>query len=329
MAAKKTLIRTIRNRCAGRPYDVEGYVRAMDRLMDEAWNACVGRRRMNIPAELDKDAFMNDCWKRVEDEKLVFKLADLSFEDDDQLRRYARRTFTNLFLQKAEERSPGFRARRKQVNRTLKKICLESCRKWCGCWKLAEFRGKACVPADRDRLWAAAGGLPFPAIRVPRDPDARAPAVRDHEMTSYLAALLRAAGGMAQKQELLAFITRVFNLYAVRISSGAGSDAADTAPDPRDLFLSPDHLAMARELVRGMTRDMRDIHYYRLLKEMTLEQTARAMRRSAGTVHNREKAYKAYLQDYFGSPGGRVSPGEREAVMRIVSAVLLRTRDSS
>jgi len=72
---ERKFINLIRDKCAGERYDVELYVNTMDKIMKKVYRD-LGQVYAGFMG-LDIDTFMNYCWSRLEDNKLVFKLADV------------------------------------------------------------------------------------------------------------------------------------------------------------------------------------------------------------------------------------------------------------
>lgn len=319
MVGHSRLIQALRNKCAGRAYDVELYVNTMDRLMRNVFRVFSRSFSSGGGAEPDAESFMNLCWERLEEGRVVFKLSDLSFEDDTHLVRYTRKIFENLLRETAEACSPGFRARRKQVERVLKKRCLSTCRTMCRCWKLSEFRHKVCAPAEPHKLAEAALSLAAPEPRPSAHSASRAPSVKDEDMADYLTNLLRKVGGMARHQDVLSVITRRYNLYPVRVGPLPPEERETPFSDDDEWLLSPEHELMAEEIFGGMDAHMIDVHFYRVAREMTIAESARRAGCSTGTLYNREKAYKEYLRAYFQERGSFPATEEMEAVLRIVS----------
>jgi len=106
-------------------------------------------------------------------------------------------------------------------------------------------------------------------------------------------------------------------------------DQADADPAfSEELLLSPDHDAMARELFEGMSQDMIDIHYYRIAKGYSIPETAKAMNKSVGTIHNREKSYKQYLMAYFVDGGLSLSTEEMNAVMALLTNQIIELKEA-
>lgn len=329
MAEKSRLIRMLRNRCMGRPYEVELYVTKMDEIMEDVFQAFIRTSLKEDGRGLDLETFKSYCWEKLENDRLVLRLSDLTFEDDNHLVRYTRKTFENLLREKAEELSPGFRARKKQVERVLKKRCLSICRKMCGCWKLSELRNKACEPADEGQIMEAAASLPIPELKPAKNPGSRAASLSDDQMAQYLTTILRAVGGMAKHKDVLSLISRQFNLFSIRIEPMPPDETEAKPLGENDLFLSQDHELMAREILDGMDSDMIDVHRFRVAKEMTIAETARQTGWSTGTVHNREKTYREYIRAYFQGKGELLMWEEMETVMRIVSREVAKIKRRS
>ncbi len=323
----KHLIQLIRDRCAGVPYDVELYVNTMDTIIKGVYRD-LGQVAGGFMG-LDLDTFMDYCWSRLEDDKLVYKLADLSYKNDTHFLRYVRKVFENLFREKVSRFSPGFRARQKQVDRVLRVLCVPSCRRFCSCWRLKEFAGKPCSPASLARLSQAASTIPIPRPIATKGTDTRYPPIRDRDMARFLLSVLRAVGGMATHQDMLALITTQFNLAAIHVEQDSEGEDRLGAKDLDEVILGPDHEAMAKEFVKGMNQDMIDIHYCRVAKDYTIAQTAKAMNKSIGTVHNRERAYRRYIAQYFTRGDELMSTEEMSAIMTLVTKYVIAIKEAS
>ncbi len=326
MSQKDSLIQAIRNKCAGLPYDVEFYIRSMDSIMKQAY-AYLSRSTSAFMGP-DLDTFMNRCWDKLENGKLVLKLADISVGNDTHLRNYTRKAFENLLKEMLSTYSPGFRARQKQIERVLMPICARSCRKFCGCWKLTELRGKVCLLVSKDQLKQIAASIPAPRFTAQRNLDSRAPSMRDNHMALYLCSILKAAGGLVKQEDLLAVITSQLNILGVREYTPLDDGTQQDFSSAESVILGADHEAMAMEIVQGMDHDMMEIYYYRIAKELTIQQTARLIGKSLGTVHNREASCRKYLARYF-TKDEWCSMEEMSAVLNFVTGLVLRIKEES
>jgi len=65
MVGHSRLIQALRNKCAGRAYDVELYVNTMDRLMRNVFRVFSRSFSSGGGAEPDAESFMNLCWERL------------------------------------------------------------------------------------------------------------------------------------------------------------------------------------------------------------------------------------------------------------------------
>ena len=346
MAGKKDFIGLIRDKCAGRPYDVEEYVSRIDELIKKVYatrykplsDTGIGGGALQV----DLETFWNYCWEALEDNGLAMKFDNASVEDDSHLKGYMRKTFENLLQDKMNALSPGFHTRMKQVYRVLVPNTLDACRMQCNCWKLIAFKEKTLKPADMDRLLPASRGLTLPKLHIPKNPDAeRGPWIPDKEMEEYLVCLLEAVGGMTERVTLRSFIALQYGLHTVkqvnpsnRTDDGDGKDSTDEliemmAFESRGFFLGPDHLLMAEELVGGMSPEMEVVYYLRTILERTINQTANELKKSIGTVHNIEKRFVNYFIDYFSQSENQPTHEEGEAVVRRVSDLILKKRGTS
>lgn len=340
MAGKKGLIGLINDKCSGKPYDVKKYVTTMDKIMGEAYNS----RHINPRSfQDDLEGFRNLCWEKLEDNNLAYKFADMSFENDIHLIRYIRKAFGNILRDRIDELSPGFRTRMKQVNKVLSPHCLNTCKDLCKCWKLKEFRRIALKPADLGQLQDASCSVSLPKLRIPKMPDSkRGPSIKDKEMELYLISLLKEAGGMTTRNDLLSFIRIEYGLFPIKQvipsirddESGRDKDSIEdqiTRLTIRSgsILMGADHALMARELFDGMAPEMKDIHYHRIIKGKKIKETAHEMKKSVGTIHNIEKTYQEYVHNYFNNSGNRPIPEEAAAIIDIVSSLILGMRKKS
>ena len=345
MKVQNEFIALIRDRCEGRPYDVESYVTRMDDLMASVYATRYGslspRPTEGGALTVDFESFRNVCWERIEDEGLVFKFYNATTLDDAHLKAYIWKSFENLLQDRMSALSPGFRTRMKQVSRVLCPRTLDSCRKFCDCWKLRSFRDKSPEPADVDRLLAASGGLTLPKLHAPKNPESeRCPWISDTEMARYLVLVLENAGGMTTRAHLRSFMTVQYGLQSVRratdppkVRDGEEENADDAwisrmAMKNKRVLLGPDHMVMARELAEGMNDEMKEVFFLRVIREWTLEQVALEMGKSVGTIHNMEKRYTTYFIRYFSQSEAMPIPEEEAGVLALVSELILEMRET-
>jgi hypothetical protein len=346
MADKKEFIGLIKDKCSGKPYDINNYVDTMDKLMANIYKTRYGglfhTQPMNGFLQVGFDVFRNYCWEELEDKSLIFKFSDATFLNDGHLFGYIRKTFENLLKDKIYKFTPGFQTRMKQVARVLKPNVLDACKKLCRCWKLLEFRDASIRPANLGKLLDISKPLSLPKLHIPKKPGSeRGPSIYDKEMEEYLLSLLKGAGGMTTQADLRSFITIQYGLHPFRRVSLPAREHADVKQESEedhlsriacgtgDVLLGSDHCVMAKELIAGMTPEMKEVYYHRIVDGRTFEETAREMKKSTGTIHGIEAGYKENFQHYFRDSDTDVVPEEETGIIDLVSGLILEMRGAS
>ena len=345
MVGEKEFIGLIEDKCSGEPYDINNYVDTMDKLMASVYITRYGDLRQSQPANgflrVGFDVFRNYCWEELEDNSLALKFADVSFVNDVHLFGYIRKTFENLLQDKIYKFTPGFQTRMKQVGRVLKANVLDACKKLCRCWKLREFRDVSTKPANLDQLLIISRPLSLPELHIPKKPGTkRGPSIYDKEMEEYLLSLLKGAGGMTTQADLRSFMTIQYGLHPVRrVSLSSSEDTAvkykseedqlsRIAYGTGDILLGSDHSVMAKELIAGMTPEMKEVYYHRIVDGKTFEETAREMKKSTGTIHSIEAGFKENFNHYFRDSNTDAMP-EEAGIIDLVSDFILEMRGTS
>ena len=345
MTGNKEFIELIKNKCAGKPYNIEEYVSTIDKLITKVYGnrygSLWGARIEGGSLRVDFETFQNDCWEALEDDGLVLKLRDVSFLEDSHLMGYVKKTFENMLQDRIYALSPGSRTRMKQVNRVLQPNTLDACKRLCRCWKLREFKDVTTAPADLDRLMRAARSLTPPNIHIRKMSDGEmVPTIRDKEMEHYLISLLKGAGGMTTRTDLLSFITVQYALFPVKqvappnrehTEKGEGEESqaeqlARIAWQTDGTMIGLDHLLSAKDLAAAMSPRMKEVYYRRIINGETMEEAALAMERSVGTISNIENAYRKLFIEYFLKHQPAGIPEEEACVGRMVSQLILRLR---
>ncbi len=320
---RQKIVMILRDRCAGKPYDTKYYVTFMDKIMQSVFSLCKKSLLADTANQVDENFFINACWEKLEDGGLLKRLCAVNFKDDVHVENYLRKVFENLLIDTMETLAPGFRARRKQVERVLKNRCLDTCRRFCKCWKLKELRGKVSKPAYLERLMEIASSIPAPEVKYAKKSGSRAPSVSDRDMEEFLVRLLETVGGMAKRDDIVRVITKKFNLYSVKVDGMPTDEEGEEISLEDDTILSPEHEVMAREILGKMDEDMLTVHYCWMVQGMSTEQIAAKTGWSIGTVHNRKKRYKKYIAKYFVSDKEVFPYDESKAIMRAVSREML------
>ncbi len=345
MAGESEFIQIIKDKCSGRPYDIEGYVTRIDQLIAKVYANRYGS--LSGPGSgggflwVEFESFQNDCWEALEDNGLILKFRNASFSHDAHLCGYIKKTFENMLQDRIHALSPGSKGRIKQVQRVLKPHVLDSCRTLCRCWKLLDFRDIPLSPADLDQLMQASRSLTPPPVHIRNtSEDGAIPTIRDEEMARYLVSLLKGAGGMTTQADLLSFISIQYALISVKqvvLEAGdTDNEGSDNEPPEAqierlaygndDVFIGMDHVMMARDLVTAMSPRMKEVYYRRIVLEETMEDVAEGMKMSVGTVFNAEKAYQKLFYEYFWDHGAAGIPEEEACVGRLMSDLIERMR---
>ncbi len=345
MAGNTEFIELIKKKCAGKPYNIEEYVNRIDRLIVGTHQTRYGSSSRQGTdggfVGVDFETFQNDCWEALENHGLVLKFRDASFPEDSHLIGYIRKTFENMLQDRIYALSPGSRTRMKQVHRVLQPHALVACRHFCRCWKLREFKDVPLSPANLDCLMRASRSLSAPKLRIPKNPHSqRGPTIKDKEMETYLMALLRIAGGMTTRTDLFAFIAEQYALFPVQQvfpSNHGRNEEGENQESPEDqlsraawqadgTIVGLDHALMARELAEAMSPSMAEAYYHRIVLGETLQEAAREMKKSVGTLHNLEKSYQRLFFDYFRNHRMDEVPEEEACACRMVSEWIVRRR---
>ncbi|OQY09389.1 MAG: hypothetical protein B6I30_09925 [Desulfobacteraceae bacterium 4572_187] len=205
MVGEKEFIGTIKDKCSGKSYDINRYVDTMDKLMENVYKTRYGGLFHTQPGNgflrVDFDVFRDDCWEELEENSLIFKFSNATFENDRHFFGYIKKAFENFLQEKIYKLAPGFQTRMKQVGRVLKPNVLNACKKLCRCWKLREFRDVSTQPATLVRLLDISKRLSSPKLHIPRKPGSkRGPSIYDKEMEAYLLSLLKGAGGINEEK---------------------------------------------------------------------------------------------------------------------------------
>jgi hypothetical protein len=345
MSGKKEFIELIKNKCAGNPYDIEEYVSTIDKLIAKVYRNRYGSlldaRTENGSLRVDFETFQNDCWEALEDNGLVLKFRDASFSEDSHLIGYIKKTFENMLQDRIYELSPGSRTRMKQVNRVLQPNTLDACKRLCHCWKLREFKDVTLAPADLDRLMHASNSLTPPNIHIRKKSDGEmVPTIRDKEMEHYLVSLLKGAGGMTTRTDLLSFITVQYALFPVKQVAPLNrehTEEGDAEESPEEqiariawkadgVMIGLDHVLSAKDLAAAMSPRMKEVYYRRIINGETMVDAARKMKKSVGTISNIENEYRKLFIEYFWNHQPEGTPEEEACVGRMVSELILTMR---
>jgi hypothetical protein len=183
-----------------------------------------------------------------------------------------------------------------------------------------------------------------PDIHIRKTSDGRAvPTIRDKDMEHYLVTLLNKVGGMTTRTALFSFITNQYDLWPLKKAlpsekrhTEAGGDEESPEEqldrahfDTGDILIGGDHWMMAEELVTAMTPRMRDVYYQRIICGKTMEETARGMKKSVGTIYNIEKEYQKIIFEHLWDHETVGLCEEEVCVGRLISDLIMRMREQN
>lgn len=307
------LLNIIIKKCHGRDYDISSYIESMDKIMKDVYHL-MGR---GVEGSIDKESFMNLCWTKLE-EDLILKICDLSFKNDAHLIQYIRKTFENILLEKISALTPGYLSRKKQIERILKKRCVDSCKKMCRCWKLLKYSHKSVAPANISEIMEAGNKIVFPEFNPSSPKSSKSPSIKDKDMEEFLVRLIESAGGMVKCSDLTKYVLNRLNILPIQIKHMESSLNDVIEATQTDEIISPSHEMIAEEIISGMDNKMILFHYLRFVKEMTLEQISKNMKMSIGTIHNLQKSHEEYMKNCFNEKDETFPHEEIKLLIRLI-----------
>lgn len=361
----RQLIELIEDKISGRPYNLEKYVRIIDNVAVRVYKSRYREigievdRKLSHPEEVIRnqteqaefklrdgtllvnfEIFRNLCWDRLETPEFQGFLSDFSAPDDGFLISYISKSFEHLLQRKIDELTPGFETRKKQIGRVLKPECLKSCRTLCQCWKLKRHKGISLKPATEQQLRDTALTKELPQLQFPKPGSKYGPRIKDNEMRQYLADVLQKAGGMTTKNNMISFIAGQYDFKTIKeliptpegendneFPSGPGSGyIAKTALYKEYVFVSYDQMIMARELIKSMNQEEKEIVYLRFVKEKKFKEISDKMGYSTASAHNAVSNIVAHFQRYFTSGPNPATFEEGEAVIGLVCGLIAEER---
>lgn len=363
----RELIEIINNKISGKPYDEEKYAIAIAEIIESVYGhryPYIRIRKLKdykrlMPhsrkiAELTTvrtyidgtllanfDTFFNLCLDELYDNNLLYKIYDRTFCDDRQLTRFIYIAFEHLLQKMIDDFTPGLETRKKQIHKILNKCCLDISFEGSRCWKLTEFKNKNLQPANLEQLLDSAQFLKLPQLKFPKKKNAkRGPSINKADMERYLLTLLKRAGGMTTRNDMIAFIKIKYGLVSIaEVVPRSGSDdeshqggistedqIARMAYRAEGLCLGMDHIMLAKEIYNSMNSDMKALYYKLSIEEKTLDNIAREMRCSRASVHNRKNELRDHFAKYFERGKHCTITEEDKAVMRLVSNWIMEER---
>lgn len=264
--------------------------------------------------------FQQACWKRLEDKGLLQEIYDLDFVNDNALKAYLFNTFNNILKKMIYDLTPLLETRKKQMHGILSQICVDvkTADPRNRYWRLKDLPPET-TPADLDTLNQTAGGIHAPIPRYPKKIDSeRGPSIPWEEMKNYLVKILNHCGGAVKRDALIAFIKTVFGIETMtrevpgNLTSMEDDEpraswdeliAGRTTSQGNLIDATCEHYAMALEIYKNLTAEMKEIVFCREIKEATTQETASRLGMSTGKVSGLEKEIRRIRLNYF-SPDG-------------------------
>ena len=323
----------------GEDYDVERYVREMERIMSGVFHLVFLRKGVLDPEdEAHFWHFRERCWAMLEDGEdcVMEKLRSRSFLNDRCFFGFVARCMENLLFDYIREITPGLKTRVEQIGRVLKPVCRAREISGRKCWALGKAGDAAERPAGFERVEEAARGLALPEVRYPKPGAKRGSSVKDDEMAEYLTEIVRRAGGLVLKSDIVELVRRKFSIVRpCRVYPVAGRESGDGSDmTEEDLLASlqwrnlplarvgAEHVSAARRIFDGLSPESRVLFHRLFVFEIDVAEIASEMKVSAGTVYyKRQKLYDELKTGLEGACAG-FGPDERKAAVRILRQMI-------
>lgn len=357
----KELIEIIANRMSGKPYDINKYISAVDKIIQgvyiNRYRYIVYPKKMHdkpgrvdsekVPMTLEFDTangfsvvnfetFQNVCWDELEEKNLLSRLGTLTFNNDGSLCRHIQITFENILQKMIFDLEPGFETRKKQVHRVLKACCIEVRDNNRRYWKLNDLELSDPEPASLEKLLLLSQSFATPKIRIPKPGSKFGPSIKDIDMREYLLNILKAAGGMAAYNDILSLVKerlgiKTINEISITFQQGSENKKEDNAEgrkitrlvfNEKASLLGPDYILMANEIVQCMDAELKTIYHKRYIQEKTLEAIAKDMHSDTTSIFNKIEEMKEYLRNYFKTTEKPAYIEEQRAVLEVVSSLI-------
>ncbi len=288
--------------------------------------------------------FEEACFEKVEKE--FDRIMCHTYASDAELAGFLKTTFSHLLQEMKYRLTPGLKTRVRQLKRVLKQFCVEGGQdKGKKYWIAEGFPEQDATRAEFGKLLECAGKLRLPEVKYPKKAEsAKGPSIKDDDMRRFLQDLFRDAGGAAYEQDLIDLIVFLFDLSPARRVVSFSAKGEDGGAENFDSYLevlnvapdaafAPDHLLMARDLVRRMTPRMKIVRHLRFTEELTHEEIAgRLGLKSPSSVTGVLGEIEKLFTNYFLSPEPGDAPGsaatpqatleEAEVVLSIVSKLI-------
>jgi len=222
MPGEKVLINIFESICTGRPFDSQKYYGTIEKIIERVYfhRAKCLKDGFGTDENLSIDllTFRNLCWDELTKTgtSLSDSICENTFANDKALVKFIQIAFENFFQKEIDKLTPGLNTRKRQIDRVLKPNCLTICKTFCNCWKLKDFRDISLSPADVEKLVEVSLPLTIPQVRIPKANSQRGTSIRDKDMEQFLTTVLKAAGGMTTRNNMIQLIKIKYHLVTFR-----------------------------------------------------------------------------------------------------------------
>jgi len=286
---------------------------------------------------VDFDKFEDKCLSNEFIEKIQF----LNFKDEKALISHIQKSFENILQTEVYALTPGLETRKKQIYRVLKEVCLDSCRLYCKCWKLRQYKDSVLIPAELGELQAAASSIEAPQLSFPKPGSNRGPSIKDDAMQAYLIKILKEVGGMTTHNSMVNFVRTKYNLKPVRRIKpihNLSSDPYDPKPfldedvlsklhESENVSITQEHIIIAKDLLSKMSPQAKNIYYMRFGLEKRLKEIASLMKISISRAYEIQKEIEKLLIGYF-SEDTSITPEEMDLIKTIICQMIAEKENS-
>lgn len=339
MSDKRSLVKIVKERFETGNYDFQSYYEIVDGLISKTYDKMTAGN--NISEIVSQNTFHNQCWDKLEEGGLIKQLYYKEFGSDAKMAAFIKKSFENLLLEMLDKANPGFRSRKKQVQRVLKPLCLEEQMTELKLWKLKSFEGQSTEPASFEHLMASADSIPLPEVRYPKSENTdKGPSIRDKDMETYMVRVLENAGGSTTYKEMNAFINSQFRAgYVSKMEIPPGTENGETNQeeqmermihDESEVMAGSYHYMAAEKIFRNMPEEFRDLMYHRFIKEMKQSDFAKLTGKSTGAISEMEKSVREHIANHLIDDKKQDNEGfsieESRIILQLMSNLIIQSR---
>ncbi|MGD9733141.1 MAG: hypothetical protein AB7U45_13255 [Desulfamplus sp.] len=301
---------------------------------------------MNVDAIITEDDFLNLCWDMVEgsdnnEHRLIDKLKDISFPDDNRLKGYLRKTFETLLIDLLHKKNPGFQTRKKQLNRVLKPLCVKrkghDSRSKGDLWQLKNYESHTVVPPDSDELKKYSSEIAMPEISYRKSEDAqRGSSIKDDDMKAYLLKIFDKAGGAIYEKDLDALLNHIFGFHTISFindhtDSNVKNNYREYMINIRDEFsdfviASNCYRSIAEKCLDTMDEELKQMVYYLYVKGMDQGKTAKKMVKSSSSITGMKDSLVRHIKGCIEKSSSEILYEEGEIIFELIKELINENR---